>query len=386
MAATHFSNALAQQGETAPEHHADNGYAMLPASSALAEDVHFFHNAVLMPIITSITIFVLLLLLWVVFRYNSKANPNPKKFSHNTLIEVIWTGVPVLILLVIALFSFDLLYNEDVTPDGKQVAIVADGATTEFVFPNDFAADSRKVIKTEEIEVFVDQDGALRKISDKEYRVRGTKTAIERVFGAKPEDTIVVALENAPASGQSVIIRGGRHVLGRGENRRVAMAPTMTLKINGYQWGWSYAYPDFGDFEYASNMLPEDQTTPSLYRLAVDNEVVVPVGETVRVTTTARDVIHSWAMPNFALKIDAVPGRINESWFAADREGVYYGQCSEICGIKHSFMPIAVRVVSRPAFEQWVDSQRDLAGMDPMFSDGEEKVAALGEASSVDAN
>ena len=107
-------------------------------------------------------------------------------------------------------------------------------------------------------------------------------------------------------------------------------------------------------------MLPKDQTTEALYTLAVDNKVVVPVGETIRVTTTARDVIHSWAMPNFAIKIDAVPGRINETWFKADAPGVYYGQCSEICGIKHSFMPIAVRSVPRPQFEAWVDEQRAL--------------------------
>ncbi|MBI1391868.1 MAG: cytochrome c oxidase subunit II [Alphaproteobacteria bacterium] len=157
------------------------------------------------------------------------------------------------------------------------------------------------------------------------------------------------------------------------------MAPTLTLKVNGYQWGWSYAYPDFGDFEFVSNMLPEAQTTAALYRLAVDNEVVVPVGETVRVTTTARDVIHSWALPNFAIKIDAVPGRINETWFSADREGVFYGQCSEICGIKHSFMPIAVRVVSRTEFESWVDQQRELAGMDPMFG-SDDKIASLANA------
>lgn len=358
--------AFAQTGGA--ENHADNGIAMLPANSALASDVHFFHNVILMPIITVISVFVLALLLWIVVRYNSKSNPTPSKFSHNTLIEIIWTGVPVLILLVIALFSFELLYNEDVTPDGKQVAFVGDGSTLEFSFANDFAAESRKVSRQEHIQVFVGRDGALQKLPKNAYRTSGFKS-----------DVVTVTLERAPSNGETVIIRGGRTLVGQGENRQIAMAPTLTLKVNGYQWGWSYAYPDFGDFEFVSNMLPEAQTTAALYRLAVDNEVVVPVGETVRVTTTARDVIHSWALPNFAIKIDAVPGRINETWFSADREGVFYGQCSEICGIKHSFMPIAVRVVSRTEFESWVDQQRELAGMDPMFG-SDDKIASLANA------
>ncbi|MEO1015049.1 MAG: cytochrome c oxidase subunit II transmembrane domain-containing protein [Pseudomonadota bacterium] len=351
-------------GADEASNYAHNGVAMLPAGSALASDVHFFHNAVLMPIITTISIFVLALLLWVIVRYNSKANPEPRKFSHNTLVEVIWTGVPILILLVIALFSFDLLYNEDTTPDGKQVAYQGDGATTEFEFPNDFAAASRKVAGKRHLQVFIEQGGDLRKLSDRAFKASGFKG-----------DTVSVTLADAPSSGETVIVRGGRSLVGRGDKREIAMAPTMTLKVNGYQWGWSYAYPDFGDFEYTSNMLPEDQTTPALYRLAVDNNVVVPVGETIRVTTTARDVIHSWALPNFALKIDAVPGRINETWFKADREGIYYGQCSEICGVKHSFMPIAIEVVSREKFEAWVDGQRELAGMDPMF-ESDKKLAA----------
>ncbi|MCA8895625.1 MAG: hypothetical protein KDA48_10250, partial [Amphiplicatus sp.] len=111
------------------------------------------------------------------------------------------------------------------------------------------------------------------------------------------------------------------------------------------------------------------------YLFETDNHVVVPVGETIRVTTTARDVIHSWAMPNFAIKIDAVPGRINETWFKAEREGTYYGQCSEICGIKHAYMPITIDVVSRPAFEAWVDSQRAMAGLEPMFGQSNVKFA-----------
>ncbi|MEO0400276.1 MAG: cytochrome c oxidase subunit II transmembrane domain-containing protein [Pseudomonadota bacterium] len=345
--------------------HADNGIAMLPAQSALATEVHFFHNAVLMPIITVISVFVLLLLVWVVFRYNAKANPVPKKFSHNTLIEIIWTGVPILILLYIALFSFDLLYKEDVTPDGKRAVIAADGATTEFAIANDFASPKRMATRLEHVQVFVTTGGERAKLSKRSYDVAGL---------GEPE--VTVTLSDAPAAGSTVEIHAGRTLVGRGDNREIALAPTMTLKVNGYQWGWSYAYPDFGDFEYASNMLPEEKTSERLYRLAVDNNVVVPVGETIRVTTTASDVIHSWAMPNFTLKIDAVPGRINETWFKADREGLFYGQCSEICGVKHSFMPIAVEVVSREKFEAWVDEQRAFAGMEPMFKENLERYAA----------
>ncbi len=125
-------------------------------------------------------------------------------------------------------------------------------------------------------------------------------------------------------------------------------------------------------------MLPKEKTTPELYRFAVDNRIVVPVGETIRVVTTARDVIHAFGLPNFAIKIDAVPGRLNETWFKSDREGVFYGQCSEICGVRHSAMPIAVEVVSRPKFQAWVDSQRALAGLDPMFNADAAKFADAG--------
>ncbi len=245
----------------------NGGISMLPAATEVAEQVHFFHNWVLMPIMVGISLFVLGLLVYVVFRFNAKANPTPQKFSHNTLVEVIWTGGPILILLFIALFSFDLLFKEDVVPEAD-----------------------------------------------------------------------------------------------------------MTIKVSGYQWGWTYSYPDHGDFEFVSNMLPEDQVVAmhgdtSKYRFEVDNRVVVPAGATVRVITTSNDVIHSWAVPQFALKLDAVPGRLNETWFKADTPEVYYGQCSEICGIKHAFMPIAVEVVEPAAFEAWVDEQRALAGLAPMYAE-----------------
>ena len=350
-----FGQALAQA--------VPGGIGMQPPNSAIAEEVQWFHNILLMPIITFISVFVLALLIWVVARYNSKANPVPRKFTHNTTVEVLWTVIPIIILGVIAVPSFDLLFKEDIIPDGRQTVVQGDGRQTAFVFDNDFPA-SRIVRKGKQLNVIIDNGAEQRSLRHRrDFTVDG--------FG---ETELVVSLNEAPRAGERVIIRGGRSLTRQGD---VMLAPTMTLKVNGYQWGWSYSYPDFGDFEFSSNMLPADQTTPELYRLEVDNRIVVPVGESIRVTTTARDVIHSWAMPVFAVKVDAVPGRINETWFNADRTGIYYGQCSEICGIRHAFMPIAVEVVSRPAFEAWVDSQRALAGLNPMFEQSSVKLAAF---------
>ncbi|MEZ5893889.1 MAG: cytochrome c oxidase subunit II [Parvularculaceae bacterium] len=352
------------------------GVEMQPAATALAHEVHFFHNAILMPIITVISFIVLALLIWVMVRYNAKANPVARKFSHNTLVEIIWTGIPILILLAIAIPSFDLLFKEDVIPDGKQVVVRGDGQTVDFVFPNDFGDASRMVASREHLQVILD-DGATRRTLKygADYKATGWR-----------ERDLVVSLSAPAPAGTSVIVRGGRSTQNVSEcayaqryfggcEREVIMAPSMTLRVTGYQWNWQYAYPDFGDFDFFSNMLAEDQTTPELYRFAVDNHIVVPVGETVRVTTTANDVIHAFAVPAFAIKIDAVPGRFNETWFRAEKEGVYYGQCSEICGVKHSFMPIAVEVVSRPKFEAWVDSKRALAGLEPMFDADQVKLA-----------
>ena len=350
------------------------GISMQPANSALAEEVHFFHNWVLMPIITVISLFVLALLIWIVVRYNQRANPTPRKFSHNTLIEVVWTVVPIVILLFISIFSFDLLYKEDVVPDGKQVVAEADGATTDFVFANDFS-ERRMVRNAKHLQVFVDDGTTMRLLTRRtDYTVDGMGDA-----------TITVTLNEAPRRGELVVIRGGRSLDHRQD---VVLAPTVTIKATGYQWNWSYAYPEFGDFEFFSNMLPKEETTPELYLREVDNRFLVPVGETIRIMTTAKDVIHAFALPAFAIKIDAVPGRINETWIRADREGVYYGQCSEICGIKHAFMPIAVEVVSRARFEEWIDEQRTLAGMEPMFdvadAEAPQKLAALETATTIE--
>lgn len=228
------------------------GIALQPAASQLKHDAIWFHDVILLPIITVITLFVLALLIWVVVRYNKKANPVPAKWSHNTLIEVIWTVVPVLILMLIAVFSFRLLYKYEAMPE-----------------------------------------------------------------------------------------------------------PDLTVKVTGNQWNWGYEYPDQGVPEFISNMLPEDEAAARNvpYRLAADEAMVVPVGKTVRLLITASDVIHSLALPAFGLKTDAIPGRTNETWFNAERTGVYYGQCSELCGVDHAFMPIEIRVVTEAEFAAWVASK-----------------------------
>lgn len=230
-----------------------------PAATPIAEQMHGFHNLLLV-IITAITLFVLALLIWVMVRYNAKANPEPSKTSHNTLIEVVWTVVPVLILLVIAVPSFRLLYAQ-------------------YEFPK---AD-------------------------------------------------------------------------------------LTIKATGHQWYWSYEYPDQGGFSFESFMLPKDQVKDSReYLFAVDNEVVVPVNKVVHVLVTSADVIHNWAVPAFGSKIDAVAGRNTATWFKATEPGVYYGQCSELCGARHAYMPITVRVVSEEEFASWVqEAQQKFASTMP---------------------
>jgi len=227
------------------------GFDMQPAGDALKRQVIFFHDDILMPIIVGISLFVLGLLIYVVVRFNKRANPTPAQFTHNTTIEVAWTAAPVLILMFIAIFSFRLLY----------------------------------------------------------------------------------AYHDMPK-------------------------PDLTVKVTGNQWYWSYAYPDQGGFNFDSNMLPEDKAKAANvpYRLAVDNPMVVPVGKVVRVLVTGADVIHDFANPAFGLKTDAVPGRVNETWFKAEKAGIYYGQCSELCGVNHAFMPIQIDVVDPAKFNAWVSA------------------------------
>ncbi len=233
----------------------DGGLGLQPSASPLKVEATWFHDIILMPIIGGITLLVLGLIVWICIRYNKKANPVPAKWSHNTLVEIIWTVLPVLILVFISLFSFRLLFSYHDMP-----------------------------------------------------------------------------------------------------------TPDLTVKATGNQWNWSYEYPDQGVPEYVSNMLSEEEIAErgmphSLYRLAADEPIVVPVGKTVRVLVTATDVIHAFALPAFGLKTDAVPGRVNETWFRADREGTFYGQCSELCGVDHAFMPIEIRVVSEARFAEWVASK-----------------------------
>jgi cytochrome c oxidase subunit II len=229
--------AFAEMGQPAPWE-----YKLQESASPVMDNITWFHNF-LTVLITIITLFVLGLLAAVAIKFNAKANPVPSKTTHNTLIEVAWTLIPVLILVGIAVPSFRLLFLELDVPKAD-----------------------------------------------------------------------------------------------------------LTIKATGKQWYWSYAYPDNGKFEFDSLLAPDKQ--PRL--LGVDNEVVVPINKVVRVQVTGADVIHSFAVPSFGIKIDAIPGRLNETWFKATRLGVFYGQCSELCGKDHAFMPIAVRVVNDQDFATWV--------------------------------
>jgi cytochrome c oxidase subunit II len=221
------------------------------SATPVMDNITWFHDFLLY-IITGIALFVLVLLIIVMVRFNARANPVPSRTTHNTLIEVAWTVVPIVILLVIAVPSFKLLFLQ----------------------------------------------------------------------------------LNLPTA-------------------------DLTVKATGKQWYWSYSYPDHGKFEFDSLMLKADELKPDQPRLlSVDNDMVVPVNKTVHVIVTGADVIHAFAVPSFGIKIDAIPGRINETWFKATREGVYHGQCSELCGKDHAFMPITVRVVSEQAFAAWVEDAK----------------------------
>jgi cytochrome c oxidase subunit 2 len=214
------------------------------------DDITWFHDFLLW-VITIITLFVLALLLIVIVKFNAKTNPTPSRTTHNTLLEVAWTVIPVVILVVIAVPSFRILFFQLNTP---------------------------------------------------------------------PAD--------------------------------------VTIKATGKQWYWSYSYPD-SKFEFDSIMLKDNERKAEQPRLlSVDNEMVVPVNKVIRVQVIGADVIHAFAVPSFGVKIDAIPGRLNETWFKATREGVYYGQCSELCGKDHSFMPISVRVVNEQAYTAWIEDAK----------------------------
>ena len=217
-------------------------------------------NDILFWLCIVISVFVMGLMVIIFIRFNRKRNPTPQKFTHNSLIEVIWTVVPVIILVAIAIPSFRLLYFMDRTSEAE-----------------------------------------------------------------------------------------------------------MTIKAIGHQWYWTYEYPDLGeDISFDAVMLQEDELEEGQLRLLeTDESVVVPVDTTIRLLVTADDVIHAWTIPSFGIKIDAVPGRVNEGWFRVDAEGVYYGQCSELCGRDHGFMPIRVEAVSKEAYAEWAAyAQEEYAGND----------------------
>jgi cytochrome c oxidase subunit II len=232
----------------------DKGLGLQAPVTEVGRDITFFHNAILMPIITVISVFVAGLLVWVIIRFNKKSNPVAAKFTHNTTLEVVWTAIPVLILVFISLFSFPLLYKGDVVPEKVD----------------------------------------------------------------------------------------------------------LTIKVTGHQWYWGYEYPDQNGISFDANMLPADEAKAAgkPYLLGTDNAVVVPVNKTVRLQLTATDVIHGFLVPAFGIQMDASPGRLGEMWFKAEKVGTYYGQCTQICGVKHAYMPIEIKVVTEAEFQAWVASQQ----------------------------
>lgn len=249
--------AFAAQAEAAYEGMAHNWQlGMQTPASPVMEQLYEKHNFLLW-IISIITLFVLVVMTYICLRFNRKANPVPSKTTHHTMLEVIWTAIPILILVVIAIPSLRLHYY-------------------------------------------------MERLTD----------------------------------------------------------PGMTLKVVGYQWYWHYDYPDQGGFGYDSYIKKGADLKPGDVRqLAVDNPVVVPVNTKVRVIMTGADVIHSWAVPAFGMKRDAVPGRLNETWFEANKIGTFYGQCSQLCGVGHGFMPIEVKVVSKEDFDAWVKAKQTEAGI-----------------------
>jgi cytochrome c oxidase subunit 2 len=232
---------------------------MQPSATPVKEAIHGLHDELLV-IIFAITIFVLGLLLYVIVRFRASRNPVPSRTAHNTVIEILWTVVPVLILVSIAIPSFRLMYYMDRVPNAE-----------------------------------------------------------------------------------------------------------MTIKVVGNQWFWSYSYPDQGDLTFASNIIPDKDLKPDQKRLLeVDNPLVVPVDTNIRVLITGVDVIHSWFIPSFGVQFYAMPGRVNETWMRVEYPGIFYGECNQICGINHAFMPIKVVAVSKPDFEKWlVEAKQKFASQAP---------------------
>ena len=230
-----------------------------PAATELARDVQWLDYWLLV-LITIITLFVTGLMIWIAIRFNHKSNPTPRTFTHNSVIEVLWTVVPVFILVVIGVFSLPILFKQQEIPEAD-----------------------------------------------------------------------------------------------------------ITIKVTGYQWYWGYEYVDdgvaFDSFMLARDELEEFGYSQNEYRLATDTSVVVPIGATIVMQLTGADVIHSWTIPAFGVKQDAVPGRLSQLWFAAEREGIYFGQCSELCGKDHAYMPITVKVVSQETYDAWLIEAKEINGV-----------------------
>ncbi|MGN6487801.1 MAG: cytochrome c oxidase subunit II [Devosia sp.] len=268
-------SALAQvEGQEVLGHARPGEIGLQPSVTPIMDSIRSFHDGPLLWITGGITVLVLVLIIVVALRFNARANPTPSKTTHNTLIEVVWTVVPILLLVIIAIPSFSVLTDQLTIPDGQ-----------------------RKYL--------------------------------------------------------------GSNVFSFGEVE--VPAPELTVKATGQQWYWDYEYVDDGQ-TITSYILPTGDDSKPVGKpnqprlLAVDYEMVVPVDTTVRLQVTAdpTGVIHAFAVPSFGVKIDAVPGKLNETWFNARKEGVYYGQCSELCGKDHAFMPIAVRVVSKDQYAAWM--------------------------------
>lgn len=236
----------------------------------LMSDIISFHSYILMPIIVAISFLVLFLLLFIVFRFNSSRNQTASTTTHNTTIEILWTVIPVILLIIIAIPSFRLLYVSETIPKAD-----------------------------------------------------------------------------------------------------------LTIKATGNQWYWTYEYPDHGDILFDANMLAEEELSdPKLRLLETDTQIVVPVNKVVKLQLTSSDVLHAWTIPAFGVKMDAVPGRLNETWFKANSEGIYYGQCSELCGPRHAFMPINVKVVSEKEFKKWIDfAQEEYASTNIDFNNSKFEIA-----------
>jgi cytochrome c oxidase subunit II len=314
-----ISNALAQSGYPVPR---QTGFQE-PATEIM-ERIEWLHNSVMLPMCYIIVAFVLLLLVYTCFRFRKSANPVPSKTTHNTFIEIIWTVIPVVILVGIAIPSFRLLYFENIIPESPTEISVTNGVVS---INGESKKESKITVNNIEI-----KNGVL---------VKDGKAVYKDSF--LDGDSVQPATEGSATIGNAELLVDGKPYI-----------DTLTLKIVGYQWYWGYEYPDNGIAAYDSVMSTEPPKDGEFRLLEVDNEVVLPVDTNIRIQVTGADVIHSWAIPSFGIKIDAVPGRLNEGWFNIKKEGVFYGQCSELCGKSHAFMPIKVRAVSKDAFRNWV--------------------------------